>query len=93
NSAFRYHPDDVWPTSAPRITTTSDFSAVTADATALARHIADLKAAVTSAYQQHGSEPSVARLWAKIKPQLEKLEDLGSTIVPAVARGLMDGAV
>lgn len=93
NSAFRYHPDDVWPTSAPRITTTSDFSSVTADATALARHIADLKAAVTNAYQQHGSEPSVARLWAKIKPQLEKLEELQSTIVPTVSRGLMDGAV
>lgn len=93
NSAFRYHPDDVWPTSAPRIATTSDFSSVTADATALARHIADLKAAVTNAYQQHGSEPSVARLWAKIKPQLEKLEELGSTIVPTVSRGLMDGAV
>lgn len=93
NSAFRYHPDDVWPTDAPRITTTSDFSSVTADATALARHIADLKAAVTNAYQQHGSEPTVARLWEKIKPQLEKLEELQSTIVPAMSRGLMDGAV
>lgn len=93
NSAFRYHPDDVWPTDAPRITTTSDFSSVTADATALARRIADLKAAVTNAYQQHGSEPSVAWLWAKIKPELEKLDELAGTIVPAVSRGLMDSAV
>lgn len=93
DAAFRYHPDDVWPTSAPRIATTSDFSSVMADATALARHVGDLKAAITNAYQQHGSEPSVARLWQKIKPQLDKFDELQSTIVPAVSRGLMDGAV
>lgn len=93
DSAFRYHPDDVWPTSAPRIAMTSDFSSVMADATALARHIGDLKAAITNAYQQHGSEPSVARLWQKIKPQLDKFDKLAGTIVPAMSRGLMDGAV
>lgn len=92
NAAFRFHPDDVWP-SAPAITTTSDFSAVAAKANALTAKVDSLVESLHSAYSTAGAEePYVQQMWAKAKTGVEALDDLKATVLPAIGRQLMDGA-
>ena len=91
-AAFRFHPDDVWP-STPAIATTSDFSAVAAKANALSAQVGSLVDSLHAAYSTAGSEePYVQQMWARAKTGVDALDDLKATVLPAIGRQLMEGA-
>lgn len=92
DAAFRYHPDDVWPTSAPNIETTSNFADVASKVNALNTKLTHLLESVTSIYQSQPNEPYVAQSWTNTKPGVEALADFQSTMLPTIASQLMAGA-
>lgn len=92
DAAFRYHPDDVWPTSGPNIETTSNFADVANKVNALNAKLTHLVDSVTSIYQSQTNEPYVVQSWANTKPGVEALGDFQSTMLPTIASQLMAGA-
>ncbi|MEB3052134.1 hypothetical protein KV112_20705 [Mycolicibacter sp. MYC123] len=91
-AAFQFHPDDVWPSS-PQIDKTSDFASV---ATAIAKAQASVGAlaeSVRAAYTAAAAdEPYLQQLWSRVKPNVDALDELKATVLPAVGRQLMAGA-
>ncbi|MEB3072047.1 hypothetical protein [[Mycobacterium] vasticus] len=92
SAAFRFHPDDVWPSS-PQIEHTSDFAGVAASITKMQGRVGELAESVRAAYTAAAAdEPYLQQLWSQVKPNVGALEELKTTVLPAVGRQLMAGA-
>ena len=90
DAAFRFHPDDVWP-SAPAIETTTDFADVANKINAFNGKLTRLVESVTTIYGS-SNEQYVAQCWANTKPGVDALGDFQSTMLPTIGAQLMAGA-
>ncbi|MFV8239130.1 hypothetical protein [Mycobacteroides chelonae] len=90
-AAFGYAPAKVWPAN-PEIITTSNFTPVINGFNALNK-TDPLNESITATFNIGQGDKYVASLWAKTKPGIEALEELKSTILPAVSAQISQGAV
>lgn len=84
NRAFRYRPDDVWPTASPNVPTTSSFAEFTSKLNQLNGQFKSSAQTISGLYSAYTEEPFVQRLWDKTRPGVEAMGDLGSKVVPTV---------
>lgn len=91
-AAFGYAPAKVWPAN-PEIITTSNFTPVIDRFNALNKKLDALNESITATFNIGQGDKYVASLWAKAKPGIEALEELKSTILPAVSAQISQGAV
>ncbi|WP_133051873.1 hypothetical protein, partial [Mycobacteroides abscessus] len=91
DTTFGFKPGKVWPAN-PEIVTTSNFATVLDRFNALSKKLDALNDSITATFNMGQGDKYVAGVWAKTKPGIEALEELKSTILPAVSAQISQGA-